>query len=267
MMFDDHCARWGLTPDGEPITTRSSRLLPVRRDGAPAMLKIAIAAEEQRGAALMAWWGGEGAARVLAHEGNALLMERAMGEGSLVEMVRAGRDDAASRILCDAASRLHAPRDRPFPEFVPLSRWLRALAPAAAKHEGVLRKAATTARELLETPRDISVLHGDIHHGNVLDFGPRGWLAIDPKCLVGERGFDFANIFCNPDPETATAPGRLARQVTIVADAADLERKRLLQWVLAFAGLSAAWALEDGEEPDLSLAIAEMAAAELANSR
>jgi streptomycin 6-kinase len=263
-MFDDHCTRWGLMPDGEPITTHSSRLLPVRHHGAPAMLKIAIEGEEQRGAALMAWWGGEGAARVLAHEGNALLLERAMGEGSLVEMARTGRDDEASRIICKAASRLHMPKDRPFPEPIPLSRWFQALEPVAAKHEGILRRAATTARELLEAPQDISVLHGDIHHDNILDFGPRGWLAIDPKCLVGERGFDFANIFCNPDPEMVTAPGCLARQVIIVADAACLERKRLLKWVLAFAGLSAAWTVQDGENPELPLTVAELAAAELA---
>jgi streptomycin 6-kinase len=33
---------------------------------------------------------------------------------------------------------------------------------------------------------------------DVPDFGARGWLAIDPKGLYGERGFDYANIFCNP---------------------------------------------------------------------
>jgi streptomycin 6-kinase len=43
-----------------------------------------------------------------------------------------------------------------------------------------------------------------------------------------------------------------------------LERKRLLKWVLAFAGLSAAWTVQDGENPELSLAVAEIAAAELA---
>jgi streptomycin 6-kinase len=37
-------------------------------------------------------------------------------------------------------------------------------------------------------------------------------LAIDPKRLVGERGFDYANIFCNPDRHTATSPQRLSRQ-------------------------------------------------------
>lgn len=108
------------------------------------------------------------------------------------------------------------------------------------------------------------VLHGDIHHGNVLDFSPRGWLTIDPKRLVGERGFDFANIFCNPGLAVATAPGRLARQAAVVAEAARLDRTRLLRWVLAYAGLSAAWTLEDGETPELALQVAELAAAEIA---
>ena len=265
-MFDAYLVRWGLTPDGKPMATHSSRLLPVRRDGVPAMLKIAQEAEERRGAALMVWWDGDGAARVLAHEGDALLMERAGGDTSLVELARSRADDEASRILCAAAARLHAPRRRPPPPtLVPLARWFRELEPAAARHGGVLRLAAATARDLLAVPREVVVLHGDLHHGNVLDAGPRGWLAIDPKGLVGERGFDFANIFCNPDPDTVTAPARLARQVDTVAAAAGLDRLRLVRWILAYAGLSAAWSLVDGDDPGLALQVAALAARELAD--
>lgn len=47
-------------------------------------------------------------------------------------------------------------------------------------------------------PHDVVVLHGDIHHGNVLDGGERGWRAIDPKGLLGERTFDFVNILLAP---------------------------------------------------------------------
>jgi streptomycin 6-kinase len=265
-MFDDYLISWGLVPDGAPIITRSSDLLPVRRAGVPAMLKIAREAEERRGAILMAWWGGEGAARVLAHDGDALLLERATGERSLAEMARNGRDDEASRIICAVAAKLHAPRGTPPPALVPLSRWFAELAPAAARHGGILCEADATARALLATPQDIGVLHGDIHHGNILDAGPRGWLAIDPKRLIGERGFDFANIFCNPDIAVATAPGRLARQSHVVAEAAGLERRRLLQWILAYAGLSAAWFLGDGVHPELDLKVAELAIAELAKA-
>ena len=264
MVFDRYLALWQLASDGDPIATRSSRLLPVRcRDGAAAMLKIALEEEERQGAALMLWWAGDGAARVLAQEGDALLLERAMGRSSLAPMARNGRDDEASRIISAVAARLHAPRSQPLPALAPLPIWFRELEPAAARHGGILLRAAAAARELLDAPQDVTVLHGDIHHGNILDFGPRGWLALDPKGLLGERGFDFANIFCNPDLAVATAPGRLARQVEIVAEAAGLERNRLLKWILAYAGLSAAWTLGEGERPERALAVAELAAAEL----
>lgn len=227
------------------------------------MLKVPLIAEERRGGLLMAWWDGDGAARVLAQDEDALLLERATGPTYLANMARNGVDDEATRILCAVVARLHARRDRPPPELIPLSRWFEPLEPAAAAQGGIFRSAATIARELLGAPQDVVVLHGDIHHGNVLDFGPRGWLAIDPKGLVGERGFDYANIFCNPDARTATSTGRLSRQASVVAEAAALDRVRLLQWIVAWAGLSAVWMLEDGEEPDSRFAVASLALAEL----
>jgi streptomycin 6-kinase len=248
------------------IVTPSSRLLPVRRNGAPAMLKIALEAEERRGPILMVWWAGQGAAPVWAHEGDALLLERATGPGSLTTLVHEGRDDEATRIICAVAARLHAPRGSSPPSLLPLTQWFEALAPVAAREGGLLARAAAVASELLQSPQEVGVLHGDLHHANVLDFSPRGWLAIDPKRLQGERGFDFANILFNPDLETATAPGRLARQASVAAEAAGLDRRRLLQWGLAFAGLSAAWFIEDGVTPTFDLAIAEIAAAELAKA-
>lgn len=95
----------------------------------------------------------------------------------------------------------------------------------------MLRLSATAAAELLSSPREESVLHGDIHHDNVLDFGERGWLAIDPKRLYGERGFDYANIFCNPNYGIATDPAIFQRRVEQVCRLAGLERRRLLQWI------------------------------------
>jgi streptomycin 6-kinase len=179
-MFDRYLKRWNLTRDGVPIVTHSSDLLPVQQDGRLAMLKIAREAEERRGAGLMTWWDGAGAARVLAHDGDAVLLERATGHRSLKDVVHDGADDEASRILCDVAARLHAPRNRPLPDLIPLSAWFAELEPAAARHGGILARAAEAARGLLNDPRETAVLHGDLHHGNVLDFDERGWLAIDP---------------------------------------------------------------------------------------
>jgi streptomycin 6-kinase len=262
-MFRDYIDRWQLTPDGSPIVTRTSRLLPVRWQGSAAMLKIAVDPEEELGNELMAWWDGQGAPRVLARGGQAILLERAPGGGSLADLVHRGRDDEASRIICAVVAKLHLPRSRPMPALIPLPEWFGELAPAAEIHGGALSLSAATAQALLSAPREVSVLHGDIHHDNILHFGKRGWLAIDPKGLIGERGFDYANLFCNPDRATATTPKLFRRRVEVVAEAAGLDRKRLLQWILAWTGLSSAWLLKDGIPPETPLAVAELAAAEL----
>jgi streptomycin 6-kinase len=263
-MFSDYLERWQLIPDGDPIITPTSRLLPVRWIGSPAMLKVAIHPEERRGNRLMTLWNGNGAPRVLMHDEDAILMERATPGLSLADLARHGRDDEACLIVCAAAARLHARALQDLvKDLVPLTRWFQALMHAAELHGGILRQCAAIASELLATARDVRVLHGDIHHGNVLNFGPRGWLVIDPKGLVGERAVDFANLFCNPDIGTATSPGRLTRQLEVVAAAAAIDGSRLLPWILAWAGLSAAFAIEDGGSPKEALTVAELAAAEL----
>ena len=255
--------RWQLAEDGPPFHTRSSWLQPVQCRGESAMLKIAMTAEEYRGARLMVWWDGNGAARVLAQAENALLLERACGPQSLFEMVHGGQDDEASRIICHVAAQLHAPRAPLPPDLTPLTRWFEALDCVAEVRGGICESVAPIAARLLAEPQDITVLHGDIHHGNILDAGPRGWLAVDPKGLVGERGFDFANVFCNPDFGVATSPGRLVRQVEIITEAACLDRYRLLAWIASWAALSVAWHIEDGEKPDTALAVAKIALSEL----
>jgi streptomycin 6-kinase len=98
-----------------------------------------------------------------------------------------------------------------------------------------------------------------MHHENVLCFGNRGWFAIDPKGLIGERGYDYANIFRNPDEQTALAPGRFDARLERVSVEAHLDPDRLLRWIIAHAALSSAWSMEDGGRPAWSLAVLEVA--------
>ena len=204
------------------------------------LLKIAIDDEEKLDGLIMQWWDGDGAAKVYAYESDALLMERALGKNSLMEMATQDQDDEAIHIACNVITKLHQPRLMPPPGLTPLNIWFEALEPAAQREGGVLLESLAVAHDLLASPCDIVVMHGDVHHGNVLDFGSRGWLAIDPKRIIGERGYDYANLLCNPELPTVTDPIRFIRQSYVIAQAANLKRQRLLQWTLAYAGLSAA---------------------------
>jgi streptomycin 6-kinase len=271
-LFEPWIARWSLVPDGPAFESQlHSQLLPVLSKGAPAILKIADGKAARRAADMMAWYEGDGAARVLAADGPVLLLERLDGARDLAWMACNGQDREAAQIICEVVARLHRPRAAPPPRLVPLSEWLRPVEATARTHGGVLTKAAAAAAALLGEPRESVPLHGDIHHRNILDGGERGWLAIDPWALSGERGFDYANFFQNPDIDSghdpgspvATAPGALARRLKLVSDASAIEPKRLLQWILAYMGLSAGWTLGAGGRPTVSLTIAEIAAAAL----
>ncbi|MGW9182290.1 aminoglycoside phosphotransferase family protein [Agromyces sp. NPDC055661] len=249
--------RWRLRPEGDPRTTASSLLIRARtEDGQPVMLKVAHSEEEARGAELLAALDGHGVARVLRREGEATLVERATGGRNLVRMVRAGRDDEATRIICEVAKPIHAATSDVLasaspPELIDLRTWFQHLFAYAGDVGAFHRRGADIARALLDDPRDETVLHGDLHHGNVLDFGERGWLAIDPKGLLGEAAFDACNVLTNPSHERALAPGRLERQFAVVLATTGVPPERMARWFVAWCALSSTWFTLD-DDPGLA---------------
>jgi len=266
-VFSPWLTRWNLEPAGEPISTHASQLLPVLHAGQPAMLKLPEVEDERRGYLPLEYWNGNGAARLLARSehGEAMLIERATGTRSLAAMARSGAegDDEATIILCDAIGALQKPRGPAPSGLIPLEAWFKDLFPAAAKHGGILARSAAATTELLPAQREIVPLHADLHHDNVLDFEARGWLAIDPKSVIGDRAFEYTILFCDPDladpqPPVAILPGRFERRLEIVLAKSGLERERLLKWILAWCGLSTAW-FDDDEDPlaQINLAVAE----------
>jgi streptomycin 6-kinase len=257
---------WELVNDGEISVIGNSLLQPVLSEGRLAVLKVPLNNEEFRGFRLLECWNGSGAVNVYRYDTRALLMERATGNRSLLNMVASRQEAEANRIICAVVERLHGNPCSMLSGLVTLPEWFRSLEAAAGREGGVFDRGYAVARGLLDVPGEPVALHGDIHYGNVLDGGPRGWLAIDPKGLVGERGFDYANIFCNPDLTVAGSPERLSSQVRLVAGLAGISVQRLLRWVIAWAALMASWMLEDGADPVLPLTVGEIAGRELGDA-
>ena len=261
-MFEPYLSRWELVPDGEAIVTHSSRLLPVLYRGEKAMLKIAVEAEEKRGGLLMLWWDGDGAARVLEHEDDALLLERATGTRSLEAMARDGRDDEASRIICAVAARLHALRGALPSDLVPLEEWFRGLWPAAETHGGILRRAAETARSF-STRRKRSASCTAIC--TTATFSTSGRAAGSPSIRSGS--WASAASTSSTSSATPTRPWRSRRAASRGRPASSptppAGPHAAAAMDVAYHGLSAAWIIGDGDDPVLELGVAALAAAEL----
>lgn len=232
--------RLHLQPDGEPFVSLSSWVGPVRYRDQPAFLKVTRESEELAGVHALLAWNGNGAVRVLAEDGDAFVLERA---GQTIRE-KVAEDAAATAVLCDTAARLHAVAIPDLERFVTLRRWFRQL---FANTDPRFDPARRFADALVDSGPTV-LLHGDIHHENVLDGGPRGWLAIDPKGIAGPAPFDYCNLFTNWTPEQSVE--HFDSRLAFVSDHLGLARETMLRWVAAWSALSGIWHLDDDNEAD-----------------
>ncbi len=254
-------ARWKVSAPELIAETFSSRIWKVRReDGSPAVVKALKpfddVADELRGEHFLAWRRGEGAVRLLGRDGHSMLLEYA-GERMLSHVLAEDGDDAATSIAADVMVKLFSPGKDPFPrEFQPLrERYASLFRKAAADRDeavaSIYVEAAAIADRLLDNPHDIRPLHGDLHHENILH-GPRGWLAIDPKGILGDPGFDAANMFYNAPghDEICSDPERIAQMAEVFARTLGQTPASILDHAFAWGCLSSSWHHEGKNEKD-----------------
>ena len=227
------------------------------------MLKLPDAADEREAWRTLQHWRGRGAVRLLAHaDDGAVLLERALPGHALTDLVLAGDDDAAMAILCGVAGALHAAAPPPH-DLARVEDW--ALGFARHRHSGdatipaaQLDRAEQLFAALAASQGERVLLHGDLHHDNILFDARRGWLAIDPKGVLGEPGFEIGAMLRNPTEHASRFADAaiIDRRVAIAVERLGLDRRRVLAWAFAQAVLSAVWSLEDGFSPTRGLATA-----------
>jgi len=116
--------------------------------------------------------------------------------------------------------------------------------------------------ELIGSMTEQMLLHGDLHHDNIVRAERMPWLALDPKGLVGEPAYEVGALLRNQLPEpltTSNAGPILARRLNQLAEELGLDRERLRAWGVAQAVLSAWWSIEDhGYGWEYAIACAEV---------
>ena len=250
--LEHYCKAWGLEPQQKLVEDRpTSQIYKVDYKGRPAVLKLltALGAEDERhGAAALRFWAGNGAAVVYRSDERAHLLEFIDGP-DCVALVRARRDSEASAVLGQALARLHAARPGDPPEeFTTLKRRFSELFSVVERAgiDPIYKRGAQMAQDLLDAPLNTAVLHGDLHHENIMRSSQRGWLVIDAKGLRGETTYDGAMAVLNPVgfSKLVEMPERICQIVGILAASMHVPKKRLLQFTFAHACLSASWAME-----------------------
>ncbi|MFJ4339412.1 aminoglycoside phosphotransferase family protein [Streptomyces sp. NPDC088915] len=247
---EEFLGRWGLRVTGPSMYGVASLVLPVERraDGAPAALKMQLLDEESAGEPVgLRAWGGAGSVRLLDHDPatGTMLLER-LDEARPLSSLADARE--AVRITAGLLARLTAvPAPPGLRTLGGIAAGMLAEVPGAAARLGpedaaVLRDCAAAVREVAGEPGD-RLLHWDLHFGNVLAAGREPWLAIDPKPLAGDPGFDLLPALVDRfDPDPDEVLWRFDLLAEVVGD-----RRRAVAWTLGRVLQNGLWDVEDGE--------------------
>ncbi|PYZ93030.1 hydrogenase expression protein HypB [Salipaludibacillus keqinensis] len=109
---------------------------------------------------------------------------------------------------------------------------------------GTLQKALKIFTHLNQTTTEWQILHGDFHHYNLLYSEDKGWKAIDPKGLIGEREYDLIQFMLNHLPDKG-AYEVVANRVDIFIDELNLNKERLILWGYCHTVLATYWSIDD----------------------
>jgi streptomycin 6-kinase len=259
--------RWSLTVRPPFVPLSYNYVAPATRaDGTEVVLKVGVPNPELlTEIAALRLYDGHGIARLLDADPDQgiLLLERLEPGTPLASM---DDDEEATHIAARVMRQLWrpVPLEHTFPS---VARWAAGLQRLRERFGGtsgplppaLVETAERLFAELIGSMAEPVLLHGDLHHWNILTAEREPWLALDPKGVAGEPAYEIGPLLLNPTPQ----PGHvLARRIDQVAEELELDRERLLGWGLAHAVLSAWWSVEDhGHGWEEAIICAELLAA------
>ena len=255
------CARaWGVAIE-RTVATQTSVLVYGKRAAVPVVLKVVKhEADEWHCGEIAARFGGRGVVQVYEHMAGAALFEKLDPGEPLAKLTLEGRDDEATDVIALLLGRM-SPGDPP-DGCATVEQWGEAFSRyAATGDERVPRALLEPARriysDLCATQRNPALLHGDLHHYNVLSDRARGWCAIDPKGVVGELEYELGAALRNPldRPDLFAQLEVVERRLDHFGLVLGIDTSRARGWCFAQAVLSAIWHTEDGSGAELEAAL------------
>jgi streptomycin 6-kinase len=253
---DRAIAHWQVAVERVTETDRAVLVFGIRDNRRVIAKVIKSRGDEWRSGEVLNAFDGQGVVRLFAYGEGAMLLEWLFPGRSLTSMALEGRDDEATRILARTIRTMSA---RTIPAALPtvtdlgegFSRYLSS--GDVQIPQPLVLDAQRVFTDLCESQTQVRLLHGDLQHYNVLFDEERGWLAIDPKGVIGELEYEVGAMLRNPgeSPWPFREPRIIRKRVDRLVDELDLKRNRVLEWAFSQAVLAAIWAIEDGFEADV----------------
>jgi streptomycin 6-kinase len=247
----DRVRAWSVSVE-RSLETESSLIAIGHQAGRSVVLKVLKeAGDEWHAGEIVRAFDRNGVVEVYEHVPGAMLLEQLMPGTPLVRVALERSDDEATEILADVIQRM-SPSQIP-PNGATVAGWSKGFARYVASGDAqipaeLVERASALYEELCVTQKTTRLLHGDLQHYNVLWDERRGWLAIDPKGVVGELEYEIGAVLRNPieRPDLFASRPIAERRLEHLARALNLNDARALSWTFAQAVLSAIWSVEDG---------------------
>lgn len=241
-----------------------------RQDGSDVVFKIGFPEDKefQTEIAALQIFAGEGCVKILESDPakSVMLIERLQPGRPLSELAD---DTEATKIIVSVLKKLHKPLPAQH-TFITVSEWTSALAnyiqtygDAGPLSLQLVQNAQELFLELIETSAPAVLVHGDLHHDNILSSERAGWLAIDPKGIAAEPLYEVAAMIRNPYTKFINMENLeplLRKRIHVFSEELSADPHRIHKWCIAQTVLSAVWNVEGSNVPGHSGRVAEVLA-------
>lgn len=248
--------QWAL-PEGVPCQTMSMNYIEFTTTsaGVPVALKIGVPHGDLfTEMEALKLYNGSGIARLIEadRELGALLIQRFLPGTMLYEL---GDNREETKIAASVMRRLPVPvpEIHSLPQFSDWTEDAFRLARTELDLEermprDLIARAEAALEEIERVSSDRVVLHGDLHHENILFDAQAGWMAIDPKGVIGPRCLEVGRFLQNQLPTEMTIEEREERvreRIAIFSEELGYAPRLLAASGLVDCVLSHCWSLED----------------------
>ena len=178
----------------------------------------------------------------------AILLEK-INPGTSLRTIQVNDDKKATEIAANLINNINIaiPKQHSFPKIADWVKIFNNTNKLNIKSKLIINlvgKAKEIYQDLVKDSYDSLLLHGDLHHDNILYDRQKGWLAIDPKGVIGNPIFDFARLIQNFWGSKITSE-LVQNRLEMISSIVGYNKSLLARWTFIDYIMSNLWSIKE----------------------